>query len=111
MAPGPDQHPIDVAAVQRHRVHLQGLLGAVAPDRDIDRGLLHRPLHLAEAIDHFAVDGEQQIARLEQRRGGRPGHQPVDAEHLAALRVVLLESPHPLVGQSQLARAQPATAR
>ena len=80
-----------------------------APSRQtvtVTCGLLHGALDLAEAIHHLAVDGEQQVAGLEQRRRGRTRHQPVDAEHLPALRVVLLEAPHPFVGQAQLARAR-----
>src|SRR3979490_2737337 len=37
---------------------------------------------------------------------GRPAPHPIDAEHLPALRVVLLEALHPLVRQAQLTGAR-----
>ncbi len=70
-----------------------------------DSRILHRALDFAEAIHHLAVDGEQQVARLEQRGGGRTGDQPIDAEHLPVLRIVFFQAPHPFIRQAKFARA------
>ena len=102
MAPAQITHPVDVASVERNRLHVEYLLRAVAPDGDLDIGFLYGALHFAETVDDLAVDRQQQVAGLEQSGCGRARHQAVDAEHLAALSVVLLEALYPLVGESQL---------
>ena len=103
---GPDQHAIDIPPIERNGRQLHGLLGSIAPDRDADPRRLGGTLQFSEPIHDLAVDREQQIAGLEQMRRRRARHESINAEHLAARLIVLLEAPHPGIRQAELARSR-----
>src|SRR5690606_1221000 len=102
--PGPRDDAIDPLAVERNRLDRLRDLAPVAPDRDLDGGLLRRLLDLAEGADELSVDAEQYVARAEEVRGRRAAHRARDGEDLAPPRAVGLVLLGPRLRQRELAR-------
>src|SRR5690606_31767326 len=76
---------------------------AVAPDRGLDRGLLHRAFELAIARNRPPVNREQDVAAPEQLVRGRGCDRAGHAQRAPAARVVVLEDIQPLVADSVFA--------
>jgi hypothetical protein len=59
-------------------------------------------LHIREARDGLAVHREDEVAAVQHARRGRRGDRAAHAQHLAPLRVELVEQGHPRCRQAQL---------